>query len=490
MALAALALPLVAALLAVPAPAEVTGPLAPWAEVDSAPGAALVEAEVLARGQEGATADRHGAAEATVRFYAARAFAPAWLAAERPTAQALAVVEVLLGAAMKGLDPEDYGAERLADEVAVVAIQAGLPDPALLARLDAALTRAALRYAGDVRAGRIDPRDLGHDLWRPAPPLDLAALAEALRSAPDAAAALEAVEPAWPQYRALLAALPHHPEAAARIALALEGWRWLPPGPVGPSILVNIPEFRLQALEPTPEGARVALDMAVVVGRADDQFRHTPLLALPLLNLVLRPTWEVPEAIARRDLLPRFRSDATFAARLGYSLAGASGSDLATPAGLDAWRAGAGSLRQAPGPLNALGRALFLFPNGGAVYLHDSPDRGLFQKARRDFSSGCVRVADAPALAYWVLGGTSGWDARRLSTALDGPATRWVRPALRPWVYLVYATASVEPDGELRLHEDLYGHDARLAEALRAASGERATRYQARRLPESRWTKS
>ena len=45
-------------------------------------------------------------------------------------------------------------------------------------------------------------------------------------------------------------------------------------------------------------------------------------------------------------------------------------------------------LQQAPGPHNALGRIKFMFPNPHAVYLHDTPAKGLFNAVSRGFSSG------------------------------------------------------------------------------------------------------
>jgi murein L,D-transpeptidase YcbB/YkuD len=122
-------------------------------------------------------------------------------------------------------------------------------------------------------------------------------------------------------------------------------------------------------------------------------------------------------------------------------------------------------LRQRPGPQNALGVVKMMLPNGHDVYLHDTPQRGLFARARRDFSSGCIRVDDALGLAAWALRDAPGWDRARLDEAVaSGLETRIDLPAPIP-VHLQYLTAVVE-DGVVRFVADLYDRDPALVAAL------------------------
>lgn len=456
--------------------------------------AEAVRAEVAALSADRAWPDRRGVREAVARFYAARGFQPAFLPGGLPTAQARALAEVLLGAGARGLSPADYQAGPLAAGLAELTVRVALVDDARVAGLEVALTAAALRYAGDVRHGRVDPRVLGHAIPVDPRPLDLPRLAEALAGGPDPAAHLAALEPRWPQYRALVAALAQGGEPAERIALALERWRWLPATAEGPAVVVNIPAFRLQALDPTPDGPVVVLDMPVVVGKPDDEHRRTPLLSDRLRQVVFAPIWDVPRRVATRDLLPRFQKDPRFAGRLGYYLEGPGGVEPVTPTSLARWEAGALRLRQRPGPLNALGDVAFMFPSQGNVYLHDSSDRALFAKARRTFSSGCVRVGDAAALAAWVLRSNEGWDAARIHAWMGRRQEAWlpIARAGQPEVHLTYATAEVGEDGAVRLLEDPYGEDARLRRALEALRPGPTLMgaHQERGRPESRWTKS
>src|SRR5262249_5472449 len=125
------------------------------------------------------------------------------------------------------------------------------------------------------------------------------------------------------------------------------------------------------------------------------------------------------------------------------------------------------SIRQRPGPKNALGLAKFIFPNNYNVYLHSTPELQLFSRARRDFSHGCIRVENAAALAAWVLRDKPGWDAARIpATMNDGEDNLQVNLDKPIPVLILYTTAVVEPGGEVHFFNDIYGYDVSLQKAL------------------------
>src|ERR1019366_8151795 len=81
-------------------------------------------------------------------------------------------------------------------------------------------------------------------------------------------------------------------------------------------------------------------------------------------------------------------------------------------------------VRQTPGPWNALGRVKFVTPNDADVYLHDTPEQGDFVRSQRDFSHGCIRVAEPVMLTEFVLRGEPDWTRDRIAAAPSATAMR------------------------------------------------------------------
>jgi murein L,D-transpeptidase YcbB/YkuD len=110
----------------------------------------------------------------------------------------------------------------------------------------------------------------------------------------------------------------------------------------------------------------------------------------------------------------------------------------------------------------------FVFPNTADVYLHGTPDTALFARERRDFSHGCIRVERPAELAVWVLADLPAWPRDSVVAALAARPTRRALLSRPMPVILFYATAVALPDVGMAFYEDIYGHDGRLDEALRA----------------------
>ncbi len=259
-----------------------------------------------------------------------------------------------------------------------------------------------------------------------------------------------------------------------QIELALERSRWLPPRLDSPPIIVNIPQFKLFAFRTLEDRESDMLHMNVVVGKVFPR-NKTPVFAADLRYVVIRPYWDVPRSILVDELLPSIRANPAWLSRNHFEIV--QGDNDSSPVlapsaeSIDALAHGTARLRQKPGPDNSLGNYKFLFPNRYNVYLHDTPARGLFARAQRAASHGCVRVEDPRALAELLLTNEAGWQdaaerGRRLDTALARSTPTRVTLAKPVRVFLLYATALAIEDGRVLFFDDIYGHDASLARTL------------------------
>jgi murein L,D-transpeptidase YcbB/YkuD len=250
-------------------------------------------------------------------------------------------------------------------------------------------------------------------------------------------------------------------DRARQIELNLERWRWLPNDLGDPYIIVNIAGFELDVIE---SGTR-ALTMRVVVGKP---YRRTPVFSDQLTYLVLNPSWHVPRHLAVQDILPLIKKDPGYLRRQRMRVIRG---NTPVPAGSIDWSSVTARnfdfrLRQDPGPTNALGRVKFMLPNRFNVYLHDTPSRELFERAARDFSSGCIRLQKPIELAEYVLRGAPGWTRERLEARIHSGLEQTVSLPRPIPVHLLYWTAWAEPDGSVQFRPDIYGRDAILAKAF------------------------
>jgi L,D-transpeptidase YcbB len=255
-------------------------------------------------------------------------------------------------------------------------------------------------------------------------------------------------------------------DRVAQFNLTLERWRWLPEEFSAPPIIVNIPEFRLRALE---ADNKIALEMRVVVGKAMQT--ETPVFSRDMTFIVLRPYWNVPPGILRRTVIPAIKRNPNELTSKNYEITTLDGKVVTSGAVSDdvlaQLQAGKLAVRQKPGPNNALGLVKLMFPNEYSVYLHSTPATELFSQSRRDFSAGCIRVEKPAELTAWVLRNNPGWDLQRVQQGMQsGKDDVTVKLAKPIPVFIVYGTAIAEENGEVHFYDDIYGHDAKLKTAL------------------------
>jgi L,D-transpeptidase YcbB len=253
-----------------------------------------------------------------------------------------------------------------------------------------------------------------------------------------------------------------------QIELALERLRWLPDLPPGPVVAVNVPSFKLWAFNDPRQPGSTDLETNVVVGRATTT--PTPVFMQDMHYVEFSPYWNVPTSILRKEIIPRLRRDPGYLAHEDLEFVGRHGkvSTEVSDGTLSAALAGHLRLRQRPGPKNALGGIKFVLPNAMNIYLHDTPAQDLFERARRDFSHGCIRVAGAGALARFVLSDQAEWTSARIEEAMGSGRRQIVRLSRPIPVVIFYTTVVVERDGRVLFPPDIYGYDLPLERALAA----------------------
>ncbi|MCG6936656.1 MAG: L,D-transpeptidase family protein [Gammaproteobacteria bacterium] len=247
-----------------------------------------------------------------------------------------------------------------------------------------------------------------------------------------------------------------------QIKINMERLRWLPDKLGDRYIMVNLANYQLTAIE----DEQVKLNMRVIVGKTK---RPTPSFSSKMTHIVFNPRWHVPGKLARLDLLPRQQADPDYLASHNFRvfINEAGKRTEVDPESID-WQSLSAhnfpyTLRQEPGDNNALGRLKFVIPNPWAIYLHDTPSKSLFNRTQRNFSSGCIRVENPLALAYFSL--TSSNSKSSLEEILnteDVHKTKLEQPLA---VYAIYSTVWFNGN-ELTFSPDSYHRDQKMAKYL------------------------
>lgn len=224
----------------------------------------------------------------------------------------------------------------------------------------------------------------------------------------------------------------------------------LPAAPPAQYIEVNIPDARLNLFA----SGHVILSMPVIVGAPDSQ---TPLMVTEVSSISLNPLWRPPASIIQRELLPALRTNPKSYDQQGFRWQSPSGEFIA----LNASQASQAGYRlvQLPGPHNALGQYRFNIKNHDAIYLHDTPAKSLFRQEQRALSHGCIRLADAQALAMALIDLEPAERQQRLTQQLAKETSFGIALTQSIPVYLNYQSVVIRADGKLQWLADPYGLD-------------------------------
>jgi murein L,D-transpeptidase YcbB/YkuD len=261
------------------------------------------------------------------------------------------------------------------------------------------------------------------------------------------------------------------PAGIRTVLLNMERWRWLPHDLGSFYVMTNVPEFMLRVVKED----EVVHTARVVVGKTNTQ---TPVFSNEMQTIVFGPYWNVPNSIKMEEIRPYLRQEASwFFGGGGWNTAVLQRHGLRVkyngrevdPSTLDWNRINMRALHmyQPPGPGNVLGKVKFMFPNKHDVYMHDTPQKHLFARPVRAESHGCMRVQNPDQLAMLLLKHDQHWSSARTVSALENSYDQHVALQQKIPVYVAYFTLRVNEDGSIATFNDLYGHDARMAAALR-----------------------
>ena len=365
------------------------------------------------------------------RFYERRGFEPVWATRK---AQADALRARIPRARDHGLDPEWFHASLLRRM-----------DMFPTMRRELLLSNAVLTYAEALAYGALPHERRRHSEALMPDSVDVTEVLDASLDGPDPVAAIEALAPATPSYRALRQALQRLQPGSlleraqtSRMRLFeanLERQRWLPRQLPPDRVWVNVPDQQLVLYR----GGRPIFTTRVVVGDEKER-KQSPEFNTFIESALFNPPWIIPADIVEADIRPILQRDPGYLARYKIVL---------LPNG---------EAEQAPGPLAGLGAVMFEMPNQFDVYLHDTPDKDAFGRENRRISNGCIRVRNPLEFAALLMEEPLDTINKKIAT---GGTQRRSLPKPMP-VYVLYHTAFAVTDSVLEIRPDFYNRDEAL----------------------------
>lgn len=371
------------------------------------------------------------------RFYAGHGFEPVWTTRE---AQANSLMKAVLSAGDHGLAPELFHARLLRGKTT-------------LPPLDRELIRsdAFLSYADALARGAVPIERRRDDQALTPEPIDVATVLDTAIDSSDPRAVIEELAPTTPTYRALRQALRSYRSGVAGdrgvssnrlrvIEVNLERQRWLPRRLPADRVWANAADARVvlyRANQPV-------FSSRAIVGQ-DVRAKQTPEFQATIDGVLFNPPWNIPGDIATAEILPRLNRDPNYLKRLNII------------------RLPNGGLQQQPGLLAGLGLIKFEMENRFDVYLHDTPNKALFNRDNRRISHGCIRVENPRELAALLMQ----QPIETVNSAIATGNTNRGRLTQPVPVFVVYQTAFLDTNGTLQFRPDDYDRDAEVWARLR-----------------------
>jgi hypothetical protein len=264
------------------------------------------------------------------------------------------------------------------------------------------------------------------------------------------------------QYHAQKSAGPT--ESLRKIKLNLERTKIIKPADWSTYVLINVPEYKFRLFE----GGVKTMEFAVIVGKKAWQ---TPIFSSSMKYIVKNPTWNVPDNIAREDIIPKLIRNPgilkrkNMVVRRDYNI----DSSPVNPKSVN-WRKYLTEeykhkelpykLIQKSSSKNALGTVKFIFPNRFSVYMHDTQAKGLFSRQNRAYSHGCIRLQQPKRLLEHVMNNYTATPYTEAKKKAGKSKMSYINLTQKIPVHIVYLTMYVDESGVLHTLNDVYGFDA------------------------------
>lgn len=397
--------------------------------------------------------------ERVAEFYKSEQYPTIWTHENEPNSLVSQLQKAIANSSDDALNPASY------HQSIISHLQEGTNYQDIIA-LEILMSDAWLSLAGDLANGLVNPK-VTSPTWNAKRVSDLELAGDLANgiNAGDIITPLNNYNANDPRYQALkkFYLSSRKKGNTDKIVINMDRVRWMAQDWYkGRYIFVNIPAYEVKMVD----GGKNIYVSRSVVGRTD---RETPRFVDRLRHVVLAPTWTVPPTILQKDKLARLKSSpGSFDANFEVV---APGGKITKPSAIN-WKAvnpTSYTLRQKPGKNNALGVVKFLFPNKHAIYLHDTPSKGLFNQAYRAKSSGCIRLQKPLELANILLKGTN-WTPTRIKATANSGKQQFVNPPRETPIYLVYWTTWADTDGKIRnVADDVYHLDKKLINAYEKA---------------------
>lgn len=369
------------------------------------------------------------------RFYARNDYDPVWKT-RRPQVNSL--MNAVLRARDHGLDPELFHVSLLRQGAVLSPLEREL-----------LLSDAFLTYADALARGALPVERRRDDEILEPEPIDVAAVLDGSINTHDPAEAIEALAPTTPTYQALRQALQKSRSGTASgkgsnnrartIEVNLERQRWLPRRLPDNRVWVNVADERMELYR----AGKVVFSTRIVVGE-DVKRNQSPEFRAVIDASFFNPPWVIPADIAAAEILPKLTHDPDYLKRNKMVM-------LAN-----------GGVEQLPGPEAGLGLIMFDMPNRFDVYLHDTPDKYVFNRDNRRISHGCIRVQNPREFAALLM--DEPIEAINQGIAKGNTTRNDLRTPVP--VFVIYQTAFVDIDGGLQFRPDFYSRDAEIWRSL------------------------